>query len=45
MDLVYINDFCVNSRTCALTISVSAVESDCIDNFWVDRDSVLVNDF
>jgi len=44
-DSVFINDFYINSRTCALIISASAVELGCIDKIWVNSDLVFVNDF
>jgi hypothetical protein len=40
-----VNDFCVDSKTCALTILASTVELGCIDEFGVANDSVFGNDF
>lgn len=37
-DSVFINDFGINSRMCALMNSASAVEQDHADDFWVDND-------
>jgi hypothetical protein len=42
---VFVNDFCVDNKICALTISALAVELGCIDQFWVGNDSVFINDF
>jgi len=44
-DSIFINDFGINSRMCALMNSASAVEQDHADDFWVDNDSVFINNF
>jgi hypothetical protein len=42
-DLVFVNGFSTSSSLCTLKISASAVELGFEDDFWYNRDSVVIN--